>query len=628
MGGICGIVFRDREATVGQLTLEPMVQALDMAEKQRGTTASFGRVGFAAQGFNGSLAGVLDLSIAGKSLALAVYGSFYNMNELRAERQDPLVGLLHFYSQEGMNFLQRLRGDFALALWDGAEETLYLVTDRFRVRPLFYYQDKDKLVFASRMKGITACPLPLNCSINAQSIVNVVTSSKIPTPRTIFREVQKVPAGHILAYRKGETRVDPYWDIDFVQKDHASEKELAQKLKSRFAEAVSLRLQTDGVSDRLGTFLSGGVDSSTVTGVLSQLAERSIKSFSIGFDEQNYNEIAYARVAARAFGSKHYEHFVSPRETYEAIPVLLKGFDEPYGNASAVPTYFCAKMARDNGVDVLYAGDGGDELFAGNERYTKLRLYEYYQWIPRWIREPLVKPVVFNLADRLNWRLLAKGKKYIQLASATFTERSSSPKRLGDIPLSELFEGSFLETVERERNLMHGGSLYGRAPAVNDLDRWLYVDLKVTITDNDLFKVTRMTEAAGVAVRFPFLDHYLAEFAAKIPAGIKMRGRNLRSFFKSAYADLLPVEVRLKKKHGFGLPIPIWLRTDKQLNELMRDLVLSPRSIQRGYFRKKGLEELVERHKTDETSYYGTALWHLMMLELWHRNEEQSLSRQ
>ncbi len=276
-------------------------------------------------------------------------------------------------------------------------------------------------------------------------------------------------------------------------------------------------------------------------------------------------------------------------------------------------------MAREHGVDILYAGDGGDELFAGNERYGTQRLFEYYHKIPSWLREPLVKPFVFALADGLTWGLFVKGKKYIQRASIPYHERITSYDFFKVVSIKDFLEDGFVDKVGRDYNPYAPFSFYYfQAPARNSLDRHLYVDWKLTISDNDILKF-RMAEANGIPVRFPFLDYRLAEFSVTVPANIKMRGKKLRSFQKRAYADLLPLEIRTKKKHGFGLPIPVWLRTDRRLNEMMYDLVLSPRSIQRGYFRKKALKTLVERHRTDETSFYGTTLWNLMVLELWHR---------
>lgn len=623
MSGIGGIVFDDQDHRLSPAHLLPIVRALDVSGQGEGFTVSLGSVGMGAQRFFGRLAGVAKMTLHERPLALAFHGSLYNSGELfppEGRESDPLIRVLGLYLREGMAFLQQLRGEFALALWDGREETLYLATDRFRVHPLFYYQDHGRLVFASRMKALSACPFPIKLTINPKAILDVVACSVIPTPRTIFCEVKKLPPGHMLSYHKGEIRLTAHSETSFLHSDAAPEAEIARKLKTCLRDAVSVRLEADGVSARIGTFLSGGVDSSTVTGVLTQLAKAPIKSFSIGFDEEQFNEINYARIAARTFGAEHHEYFVTPQATCDVLPVLLEAFDEPFGNASAVPTYFCARMAREHGVEVLYAGDGGDELFAGNERYRAQRLFEYYHKIPMPLRKFLIKPSVLALAEHLKWELFVKGKKYIQRASIPYPQRLSSYGFFYSVPPKEFFQDGVLQAIESDYDPYEAISrYYFQAPAQTELDRQLYIDLKLAISDNDLFKVTRMTEAAGVVVRYPLLDHRLAEFAATVPADIKMRGRKLRSFFKKAYADLLPLGIRTKKKHGFGLPIPVWLRTDRRLNEMMHDLVLSRTSLQREYFRKMALEKLIESHKTDETSFSGTILWNMMVLELWHR---------
>jgi asparagine synthase (glutamine-hydrolysing) len=304
------------------------------------------------------------------------------------------------------------------------------------------------------------------------------------------------------------------------------------------------------------------------------------------------------------------------------LPILMASFDEPYGNASAIPTHLCARLAREHGVDVLYAGDGGDELFGGNERYASQRVFEYYNRIPRWIGRGVIEPTVTALADRTRLGLFIKGKKYIRRATLPAGKRITSYDFQRDpdgaIPDGRLPGGGGSEYDPGEAT----ERLHAEAPAKSELDRQLYLDLHLTISDNDLFKVTRMTEAAGVTARFPFLDYRLAEFAMTVPASIKMRGRKLRTFFKGAYADLLPEEVRTKSKHGFGLPIAQWLQSDPALRDLLHDLVLGPRALSRGYFRKDALEELIQLHRSDPTSFFGTALWNLMLLELWHQRLE------
>ena len=601
-----------------------MVQGLGEAKHDKVTTNiwSFGQVG--VQEESGCLAGIAELLVHEQPVILAFYGSLYRTPEDMSAQEsasNSVMNLLRSYVEEGMEFLHRLRGEFVIALWDGSIATFFLATDRFRVHPLFYYHGAGYLMFASRITSMRACPFPMEVTVNPEAVIDVAVSSVIPTPRTIFRKIYKLPPAHVLTYRAGEVKIEPYWELNFTHSCDTRESDLACDLKTHLTEAIAIRLGYDGASERIGTCLSGGIDSSTVTGVLTRLTKRSIKSFTIGFGEERFNELEYAQIAAKAFGADHHTYFVTPQDTYDALPVLADAFDEPFANASAIPMYFCSKLAKAHGVNVLYAGDGGDELFAGNERYISQRVFDYYYQIPNWLREALVKPVVFGLAKSLRWNLFAQGRKYIQRASIPYPERISSYGLLSLMPITELFEQEILLEVgsNYDPNALIS-EYYHQAPARTDLDRHLYLDLKLSISDNDLFKVTRMSTAAGVVVRFPFLDHRLAEFAAAIPAKIKMRGTQLRSFFKNAYADLLPLETLTKQKHGFGLPIPIWLRTNRQLNDLMHDLLLSPQSLQRGYFRRKAVEELVARHQVDKTSFYGTVLWNLMILELWHRS--------
>ncbi len=625
MSGVCGSVLQNNRH-LNKTDLMQMVRALGVSEANNELIAFHNTVAMGVQGGRNSLTGVAEMTVHSHHFIIAFHGNLYNLRDILPSHENYsrlYDALIRLYLKEGISFLQKLRGEFALSLWDGASGTLYLATDRFRIHPLFYYQDETKIVFSSRIKGILACPLPVELTVNPESIIDVVASSAIPTPKTIFKEIKKIPPGNVLEYRNGQIRLNSYWDISFYDQGNNNEKDLALKLKMHFDDAVLERLKVDGDSDRIGTFLSGGIDSSTLTGVVTNLNKHPVKSFSIGFDVERFNEIDYARIVARAFNAKHYEYFVTAKDTYDIIPVLIDEFDEPYANASAVPTYFCAKLARDHGVDILYAGDGGDEIFAGNERYATQRMFEYYHMIPGWLRRFIIRPAVFTLADTFNWNIFLKGKKYIKRASIPNPERLLSYGVFNVIPENKLFTEEFLRSVRSDYDHAEMVNIYySNAPAKNDLDRQLYIDLKLAISDNDLFKVTRMTEALGIAVRFPFLDHKLAEFAASVPANIKMRGRELRSFFKNTYADVLPREVLSKTKHGFGLPIPLWLRTDKRLNDMMYDLVLSPLSIQRGYFQKKTLESIVESHKTDKTSFYGTLLWNLMMIELWHRKSK------
>lgn len=621
MYGICGIVYPSREHRVEKEHLLSIVRTKGVGGGKI-YTATFGNAGLGAQAYQGRLAGIAESTISSRSVGLAFHGTINQELSLESRiAQDPLSKLLELYLQNGTGFFNHIRGQFVLAIWDGRDEILSLATDRFRVHPMYYYQDRESFIFSSNLKGILFCPLSIDATINPEAIVNVVGNSIIPTPDTIFKEIKKVPAGHVLRYRNGDVKLDPYWEVSFCNPSRESESVLAEKLKNQFQESLSVYLNVEKDLGHIGTYLSGGVDSSTVTGVLTQLLKTPVKTFSIGFGEEKYNEINYARFAAETFQCRHHEYFVTPEDTYRVLPSLVEIFDEPYANASAIPAYFCAKLAKENSVDVLYAGDGGDEIFAGNERYSDMRRFDYYGEIPALLRDSVLKPIVSRLADSLKFEVLVKGKKYIRRAELPYHQRITSYDLFWGISLSEFLEDSFLETVGKDFDPFSKFRLYYfEAPAQCNLDRHLYIDWYLTLSDNDLIKVTRTAEAAGVDIRFPFLDHKLVEFSVTVPAYMKMRGTKLRTFFKNAYADLLPSEIRKKKKHGFGLPIPVWLRTDERLNELMRELVLSPRAIQRGYFKRKFLEDLVKNHKKDTTSFYGTVLWNLMVLELWMRD--------
>lgn len=626
MSGICGIFFKKQGDRIqGDETLVAMVKALGFNDSEQGHVAAAGQVGFGVQrNLQDFRSGIARIIVQGRPVILMIHGTLYvQSSDLLRRENETGEGiareLLASYIKNGIRAVHDLRGDFSSAIWDGRQEELYLVTDRFRVHPLFYYEDGEKFVFASRMKSLLACPFPIKRSVNPHALVDIMAFSAITTDRTVFREVKKLPPGHIFTCRNGQASIRQYWDFNFLEPNQASVDVLTQQLKAEFDDAVAARVAAD-TDRRIGAFLSGGIDSSTVTGVLTRLTHGPVKCFSIGFGEQRFNEMEYARIAARHFGSEHHEYYVTPQDTFDAIPKLLDSFDEPFANASAIPTYMCAKLAVEHGVDVLYAGDGGDELFAGNERYSSQRIFDYYTRLPNALQNWVVKPTVTALADLTGLNLFVLGKKYIRRASIPLPERLSSYGLFNIIPMSHLLNEDVLKAIGAGYDPYHPiRGHYIKAPAATDLDRQLYVDLKITISDNDLFKVTRMTQAAGVTVRFPFLDHKLAEFAARVPAKVKMPSRELRVFFKRAYSDLLPREIIAKTKHGFGLPIPVWLRTDKQLNDMMHELVLGTRTVQRGMFRMKALEELVDRHRTETGSFYGDILWNVMAWELWLR---------
>lgn len=628
MSGLCGMIHFGDSAQNFTETLANMTRALASAPGEttgpRASAADFLSAGPAGLGIvpgPGAVGGVFSSGEPGSRNLIAFHGRLYapvNGVAPSAGGQVMLQALLAAYRRAGPSLVGQLRGDFILAVWNEGSMTLEVATDRFRVESAVYFFQQDRLLFASRMASLLAAGPLLSREVEPVAVADVVTSSIVATPRTILSSVHKLPPGARLVVGPSGLKVEPYWDADFRRPSGEGREKLTEAVRRALGEATALRYRLDESTESVGTFLSGGIDSTTVTGLLHRLAPGRIRSFSIGFEEPRFNEMSYARIAARSLGVEHHEYFVQPKDVMEALPAVLDSFDEPFANASAIPTYWCARLAREHGITTLYGGDGGDELFAGNERYASRRVFDSYERIPRGIREGLVRPAVHAAAAICPVPLLTKARRFVERAALPYPERITVRGLLAWMAPETLFEPAFLETVGRAYNpdeAFHRH--YRNALATEILDREMYVDLKITISDNDILKVTRMSEAAGVGVRFPFLDPNVAEVALTVPAGLRMERGVLRSFFKAAYADLIPTEVRAKRKHGFGLPIAPWLGSYPPLRDLVRETLLGSRCRARGYFRRSGIEELFRRHETDVSTYYGTILWNFAILELW-----------
>ena len=405
--------------------------------------------------------------------------------------------------------------------------------------------------------------------------------------------------------------------MKYTAAERADENNLAREMDAVVAESVAAHSANAGSFDAVGAFLSGGTDSSTVTGMMTRAALGPVKTFSIGFAEERFNELDYARLTATHFGTQHHEYLVTADDCMSAIPAIISQFDEPFGNSSAIPTYFCAKLAKEHGVDTLLAGDGGDELFGGNERYATDRIFTVYHEIPAVLRKGLIEPLLKTIP--IHGGVFGRARRYIQRANLAGPERFFTFHLLVDNSPAKIFDDGFLEAMGGYSVLDVPSSYYWNAPAHTHLDRLLYVDVKTTLGDNDLIKVTRMSQLAGVRARFPFLDSAVAEFLGRVPARLKVNGFEKRYLFKRAFRNLLAPETIAKKKHGFGIPVAFWMKRDKRMREMTRDVMLSARTYQRGVVRRPYIEELFRLHETDETAFYGDTLWTFLALELWFR---------
>jgi asparagine synthase (glutamine-hydrolysing) len=533
--------------------------------------------------------------------------------------------IIELYRRHGAEFIERLRGSFAVALWDAQEKRLLLGTDHFGTRPIYYWTGRNHIAFAPRI-GHLADGGGIAGEIDRDSIFFYLNHSFIPAPFTVYKGMRRLEPGQLLVWQDGRSSIRQYWDMAYAEDTRADEAALAAGLRSAVEDSVRFSLSAGAPAqrDRLGAFLSGGTDSSALVGWLGRLGPSPVKSFSVGFQEAAYNEIHYARVAARHFGSEAHEYFVRPDEALDAMPKLGAAYDEPFGNSSAVPTYFCLRTARHSGVDVMFAGDGGDELFGGNERYITEKIFTLYQAVPRPLRAVIDRSAEL-VPGFYPWR---KVKNYVRKANLPAVDRFFAYQLYFRDHAAEYLTDDFRRSVDLDIPLAVPQRHYQRAGDIAPLNRLLYLDLKLAVSDNDLFKVNRMAEINGIEVRYPYLDPQVGIFSGTIPAGLKVKGWTKRYIFKRAFENFLPDEILRKKKHGFGLPTGDWLRQHPGFRELARSLLLDARSIQRGYFKRAALERLLELHDRERSSYYGSHIWNLMMLELWHRHHHDGLAAQ
>lgn len=562
-------------------------------------------------------------------IRIAVDADLYNVPELVAQLNkhgiDASTSSLAFclarlYQLEGSDFLLRLHGPFAIALWDEANQRLLLAIDRLGIKGLYWSREKDRLLFATRLDAVRAVR-ESSVELNPAALPQYLLFSVIPHPMTIFRGIEKLAPGMCLIYEKDAIRQFRYWDLNYVESHDRDETRWAQEVQNAMREAVHLHL--DGcASDNVGAYLSGGTDSSSVVAFMSERCQP-VNTFSIFFGEAEYSEIGFARTTATHFRTRHFEKQITANDAFEAIPKIAKYYDEPFANSSAFGSYYCAALARDMGVQTMLGGDGGDELFAGNSRYADDKRFSLYHSIPSWVRRGMIEPCTRLFPE--NDGRLSLPRKYVRRASIPNPKRIFSYNFFLNISPEDVFEPDFLAAARPDR-WMEVADAHFQAPKVaSELNRLMYMDVKMILADNDLRKVTGTAEIAGVRVRYPLLDYRLAELSARVPTRLKLKGFEKRYIFKKAMQAILPREVLYKKKHGFGVPVSRWLLQDPQLKSLMQDLLSDSRARQRGYFRPAFVDNVLRLHREGHVGFYGEVVWYLLALELWHRNHFDSV---
>ena len=522
----------------------------------------------------------------------------------------PQATIAAAYAHEGMKFLERLHGSFALAIVDRRAGTVVLAVDRMGIESLTYAVSGAGIVFGSGGGGVARFP-GLRAQLRNQALLDYFMMHIIPSPDTVFEGVRKLEPGTCITFAAGKTTARRYWTPAFVESLAGSSADLEAELHSALRTAVA-RCNSAGDA---GAFLSGGLDSSTVAGVLASLSTQRARTFSIGFGVESYNELEFARIAAQRFGLDSTEYHVTSDDIVSAFPLIAAAYEEPFGNSSAVPTYFCAKIAADHGVRHLLAGDGGDELFGGNDRYGRQGVFEAYLRLPAAIRHHLIEPLAKRIPPEHPFTPLRKFRSYIDQAQITLPERFEYWNLMYRSDISVMLDPQFQASVDPGSTLRLMTEVFETPEACSLLNRMLFYDWHFTLADNDLRKVGAMTSLAGVKVSYPMLDPRVIELSLRVPTKLKMEGAQLRSFYKRAMRDFLPPQILNKTKHGFGLPFGVWLKTDARLAEMIFSLLSDLKS--RRIIRPEFLDQLIREQRDGDASYFGYAIWDLAMLEAW-----------
>ncbi len=550
------------------------------------------------------------------SVTIVFNGEIYNFLELKPELEarghtfktnSDTETIVHSYEEFGAECLRDLRGMFAFAIWDARARKLFLARDRAGKKPLYYTTTpKGTLVFGSELKTLLQHP-DVERELNVEALDAYLTLGYVPDPLSIFRDVHKLAPGHFLTFSEGTVSVKQYWEFDFRHEKPRAEEDYIEEVRALLDESVRLRLISDVP---LGAFLSGGIDSSTVVALMARHMGQPVKTFSIGFHEDSYNELKYARLTAEKFGTDHHEFFVTP-DICSIVDELAWHFDEPFADSSALPTYMVSKLARDY-VTVVLSGDGGDELFAGYTRYVVDRKREGFGLLPKPLRERVMRPISQRL-PHATW-----GRNYLHNVSLDPISRYlDSVSIFSSLNRKSLYTAGFSQQLEQGS---YASRLFQQLAAEIDsdepIDCLLYLDSKTYLPGDILVKVDRMSMAVSLEARAPLLDHKLIDFVTGIPASLKLAGFETKHLLKKAIEDLVPAEILHRPKQGFGVPIQEWI--NRELRSRLRETLTESRTRQRGYIDPHYVDVLLDEHERGRRDH-SMGLWALFMLELWNR---------
>ncbi|WP_438863385.1 asparagine synthetase B family protein [Neptunicella sp.] len=504
-----------------------------------------------------------------------------------------------------------LNGAFWLLIVDKKNQTISLVNDHVGIQPCYYTLQNGNLYISDSLKLIKQQE-SVSCTLAPQAIYNYFYFHCIPAPDTIYKECFKLaPANAVIFDANGAFTTENLYRPIFAK--HLDNPQQAH------IDCLSVIEQTvkQQVTSDCGAFLSGGLDSSTVAGMLAK-HQQPAKTFSIGFEVPAFDETAYAQITAEHFNTQHETLYLKPEMAAKEFVKVAQYFDEPFGNSSAMAAYFCATFAREHGVTHLLAGDGGDELFAGNERYAKQKVFEHFHQAPKWLQA--LPRLAFNNPLAANLPGLKKATSYIKQADVPLPDRLENYNFIKQLGADNMFPAAFLTEVDQEQPIELKRQRYKQCTSDDPVDSMLYLDWKFTLADNDLVKVTKMCELAGVTVDFPLLDRKLVDFSCTIPAEIKLPGGELRDFYKKSCKSFLNEATLAKSKHGFGLPFGVWMKENQQLKELTLASLQAFKA--RKIVNDSLIDQALKAHQSVHAGYYGELIWIMVILELWLQGNE------
>ncbi|NJM53466.1 MAG: asparagine synthase (glutamine-hydrolyzing) [Blastocatellia bacterium] len=555
-----------------------------------------------------------------KTKAIVFNGEIYNFQELRADLEkkghkfytnsDTEV-IVHLYDKYGVDCVQHLRGMFVFAIWDEVEKSLFIARDRIGKKPLLYsYQPNGDLIFGSEFQALLQHP-SISREVDNEAIHHYLSYLCVPAPLTAFKQIRKLEPGHWLIWKNGEIKTNRYWLPDFHNKIKITEQEAEEETLRLLREATKMRMISEVP---LGAFLSGGVDSSTVVALMAEFSEKPVKTFSIGFEEEDFSELKYAKKVAEHIGAEHHEFIVKPN-AIEVLPKLVEHYGEPYADSSSIPTYYVSLETRKH-VTVALNGDGGDESFAGYERYLAMRLSEKYHKIPGILRNGLIENAV-NLipTSEIKRSRLRDLKRFVKAASLSKVERYFKWVSSIDRNTKEsLYTQDFKNQVKSVDSAQFLTQWFDKSNGNGIVDATMFTDQMTYLPNDLLVKVDIASMANSLEARSPLLDHKVIEFAASLPESIKLKGAENKSLLKKVASRLVPREVLYRKKMGFGVPITHWLRRD--LKEFLQENLLSEKFAKRGIIKQEVVKKLVNEHINAEKDHVWE-LWTILMLELW-----------